>query len=162
MNALRIDVDPAEIMSELDALARLSDAPSPAVTRSSTPLPTWPRVLLSRSVVMMLGCRSVRMRSAIPLRGGRGKRSFPPVGTGSHIDAIPQSGRFDGTVGVIGGLAAIRALRCAGFQPLRPIELVIFTSEEPTRFGIGCLGSRTLAGSMPPEAVAQGRRRACV
>ena len=61
---------------------------------------------------MMPGCRSARMRSAIRSRGGRGTDpSLAPVGTGSHIDAIPHSGRFDGTVGVLGGLAAIRALR---------------------------------------------------
>ena len=63
-----------------------------------------------------------------------------PVGTGSHIDAIPNAGRFDGTVGVLGGLEAIRALQRSEFRPRRSIELLIFTSEEPTRFGIGCLG----------------------
>ena len=72
--------------------------------------------------------------------------NLPAVGTGSHIDAIPHSGRFDGTVGVLGALEAIRALRPAGFRPSRPIELLMFTSEEPTRFGIGCLGSRAFAG----------------
>ncbi len=71
---------------------------------------------------------------------------LPAVGTGSHIDAIPNAGRFDGTVGVLGGLEAIRALQRAGFRPRRSIELVIFTSEEPTRFGIGCFGSRLMAG----------------
>ena len=71
-----------------------------------------------------------------------------PVGTGSHIDAIPHSGRFDGTVGVLGGLAAIRTLaQWPASEPVRPIELLMFTSEEPTRFGIGCLGSRALAGT---------------
>jgi N-carbamoyl-L-amino-acid hydrolase len=74
-----------------------------------------------------------------------------PVGTGSHIDAIPNAGRFDGTVGVLGALEAIRALASAGYQPRRSIELVIFTSEEPTRFRIGCLGSRLLSGLMDPE-----------
>lgn len=72
------------------------------------------------------------------------------VGTGSHIDAIPNSGRYDGTVGVLGGLEAIRLLQRSGFQPKRPIELILFTSEEPTRFGIGCLGSRLLSGSLDP------------
>jgi ureidoglycolate amidohydrolase len=76
----------------------------------------------------------------------------PAVGTGSHIDAIPHSGRYDGTVGVLGGLEAIRALKRAGFQPSRPIELLLFTSEEPTRFGPGCLGSRLLAGSLDASA----------
>jgi N-carbamoyl-L-amino-acid hydrolase len=70
------------------------------------------------------------------------------VGTGSHTDAIPNAGMYDGTLGVLGGLEAIRTLQRAGVQPRRSIELVMFTSEEPTRFGIGCLGSRLLAGTL--------------
>jgi ureidoglycolate amidohydrolase len=80
---------------------------------------------------------------------------LPPVATGSHIDAIPNAGRYDGTVGVLGGLEAMRALAAAGFRPARSIELIVFTSEEPTRFGIGCLGSRLLAGAVDPSAVAR-------
>lgn len=70
------------------------------------------------------------------------------VGTGSHIDAIPHAGMYDGTVGVMGGLEAMRALRESGFAPRRSIELLLLTSEEPTRFGIGCLGSRLLSGTL--------------
>jgi N-carbamoyl-L-amino-acid hydrolase len=77
---------------------------------------------------------------------------LPAVATGSHIDAIPNAGRYDGTVGVLGGLEAIRALMRSGFRPRRSIELVIFTSEEPTRFGIGCLGSRLLSGLLEASA----------
>ena len=77
------------------------------------------------------------------------------VATGSHIDAIPNAGMYDGTVGVLGGLEAIRALKAAGFQPRRSIELILFTSEEPTRFGIGCLGSRMMAGVMTAKAAAR-------
>jgi N-carbamoyl-L-amino-acid hydrolase len=77
--------------------------------------------------------------------------ALPAVGTGSHIDAIPNAGAYDGTVGVLGGLEAIRALQRAGFQPHRSVELVIFTSEEPTRFGIGCLGSRLMGGVMTAD-----------
>src|SRR5262249_60242427 len=68
--------------------------------------------------------------------------SAPAVGTGSHIDAIPNAGKYDGVVGVLGGLEAIRAMKAAGFQPKRSIELLIFTSEEPTRLGVACLGRR--------------------
>jgi ureidoglycolate amidohydrolase len=75
-----------------------------------------------------------------------------PIGTGSHIDAIPNAGSYDGTVGVLGGLEAIRALQRAGFKPRRSIELVIFTAEEPTRFGIGCLGSRMMGDVLSPAA----------
>jgi N-carbamoyl-L-amino-acid hydrolase len=74
------------------------------------------------------------------------------VGTGSHIDAIPNAGKYDGVVGVLGGLEAIRALQRSGFRPRHSIELLVFTSEEPTRFGIGCLGSRLLSGTLSPDA----------
>ena len=76
--------------------------------------------------------------------------NLPAVGTGSHTDAIPHAGMYDGTLGVLGGLEAIRTLQRAGVQPTRSIELLMFTSEEPTRFGIGCLGSRLLAGTLDP------------
>ena len=72
--------------------------------------------------------------------------NLPAVATGSHSDAIPHAGMYDGTVGVLGGLEAMRALKRSGLRPRRSIELVMFTSEEPTRFGIGCLGSRLLSG----------------
>ena len=77
------------------------------------------------------------------------------IGTGSHIDAIPHSGKFDGTVGVLGGLQAIRALQQSGFTPQRSIELLLFTAEEPTRFGLGCLGSRMLSGGLDSGADAR-------
>jgi N-carbamoyl-L-amino-acid hydrolase len=76
---------------------------------------------------------------------------LPAVATGSHIDAIPHAGMYDGTVGVLGGLEAIRALKGSGMRFRRSIELLLFTSEEPTRFGIGCLGSRLLAGVLDAE-----------
>jgi ureidoglycolate amidohydrolase len=76
---------------------------------------------------------------------------LPAVATGSHIDAIPHAGMYDGTVGVIGGLEAIRALKSSGARPRRSIELVLLTSEEPTRFGIGCLGSRLISGTLSPD-----------
>ena len=63
-----------------------------------------------------------------------------PVVTGSHCDAIPLAGAYDGTLGVIGAIAAVKGLYATGFLPARPIEVVMFTSEEPTRFGLGCIG----------------------
>lgn len=62
------------------------------------------------------------------------------VMTGSHIDAIPLAGAYDGTLGVIGAIAALHALRRSGFRPQKPIDALMFTSEEPSRFGLGCIG----------------------
>jgi N-carbamoyl-L-amino-acid hydrolase len=80
--------------------------------------------------------------------------NLPAVATGSHIDAIPNAGKYDGVVGVLGTIEAVRALKRSGFQPQRSIELIVFTAEEPTRFGIGCLGSRLLGGVLSPAKAA--------
>lgn len=75
--------------------------------------------------------------------------SLPAVGSGSHTDAIPYAGKYDGVLGVVGAIQAIQALKRVNFQPKRAIEAVMFTSEEPTRFGFGCLGSRAMGKSGP-------------
>ena len=70
------------------------------------------------------------------------------VVTGSHCDAIPHAGLYDGTLGVIGAIAAVKGLQDAGFKPKRSIEVLFFTSEEPTRFGFGCIGRYSFASAM--------------
>jgi N-carbamoyl-L-amino-acid hydrolase len=149
---MKLDVDIERLASELDQLANFSDAEPPAVTRivysqADQRARLWLRGLCDESGlstrVDALG--NLFARWEVP---GQGNGA---VGTGSHIDAIPHSGRYDGTVGVLGGLEAIRTLQRSGFKPARPIELLAFISEEPTRFGIGCLGSRMLCGSLRAE-----------
>src|SRR3984957_13025434 len=148
---MKIDIDQDRLAAELDALGAISQAEPPVVTR----VVFTEADLRGREYVKQL-CReaglSVR-EDAVGNTFARWDGTSPelePVATGSHIDAIPNAGRFDGTVGVLGGLEAIRALARAGYRPRRSIELVIFTSEEPTRFGIGCLGSRLLSGLLDP------------
>jgi ureidoglycolate amidohydrolase len=143
------------LASNLAELARLSDAEPPAVTRILFTEPD----LRARSFLKTLlveAALAVREDPAgnIFARWTGVEAELPAVATGSHTDAIPFSGRYDGTVGVLGALEAIRALQEAGWRPRRSIELVMFTSEEPTRFGIGCLGSRLLSGALAPEAAA--------
>src|SRR5439155_25060970 len=58
---------------------------------------------------------------------------------------------YDSTIGVLIELEAIGALKRSALHPRRSIKLVMFTSEEPTRFGIGCLGSRLLSGTLDPS-----------
>jgi hydantoinase/carbamoylase family amidase len=65
---------------------------------------------------------------------------------GSHLDTVPNGGRFDGALGVIAGLAALRQLRGSGFQPKRPIWLVSFMDEEGARFSTPMFGSRAFVG----------------
>jgi N-carbamoyl-L-amino-acid hydrolase len=78
--------------------------------------------------------------------------SLPPVLVGSHLDTQTPGGQFDGPLGVLAGLAAIRAIDAAGIKPRRAIEVVNWTCEEGPRFGRGIVGSGVYAGSIPLEA----------
>jgi N-carbamoyl-L-amino-acid hydrolase len=147
----KIEID--SLIDELKALAQISEAEPPVVTR----IVFSEADLRARAYVKSL-CENAWLtvqEDAIGNTFARWHGSEPdlaPIGTGSHIDAIPNAGMFDGTVGVLGGLEAIRSLQRAGFHPRRSIELVVFTSEEPTLFGIGCLGSRMMASVLTPAA----------
>jgi len=150
---MKLKIDAARLTSEIDTLAAFSDAEAPAVTRivfSPTDMKarSW---LKGRCVESGLAVREDAIGNTF-LRWVGSDAAAPAVGTGSHIDAIPNAGKYDGVVGVLGGLEAIRALQHSGFRPRHSMELVVFTAEEPTRFGIGCLGSRMLSGALPPDA----------
>ena len=71
----------------------------------------------------------------------------PCVLTGSHVDTTLNAGRYDGVVGVLGAIEAVRRLQAEGFVPRRPVELVAWAGEEP-RFGTGCVGSRAAVGAL--------------
>lgn len=149
------DIDTERLTGEIDTLATFSDAPAPAVTRVLyTPADTQARAYL----IGLFEVANLQVRvDALGNTFARWAGSEPdaaPVGTGSHVDAIPHSGRYDGTVGVMGALEAFRVLRHGGFRPRRSLELLLFTAEEPTRFGIGCLGSRALSGAWTPHQLA--------
>jgi hydantoinase/carbamoylase family amidase len=82
----------------------------------------------------------------------------PRVLTGSHFDTTLNAGRFDGVVGVLGAIEAVRELRSAGFEPRRTIEVIGFAGEEP-RFGAGCIGSRAMVGAITREQLNRMRDR---
>ena len=149
---MKLEVNRDRLIGEIEELARISDAESPAVTRIVfTPTDLRARAwLIAQCEQAGLAVRQDPIGNIFARWTGADANS-PAVGTGSHIDAIPNAGKFDGVVGVLGGLEAIRALQRSGLRPKHSIELLVFTSEEPTRFGIGCLGSRLLSGSLSPD-----------
>jgi N-carbamoyl-L-amino-acid hydrolase len=153
-----IAIDAARLMAELKTLSRITDCEQDpakpedvAVTRvvfseNDMKARTWLKGLAKDAGLKVredaVGNIFIRLEGSQP--------DLPAVGTGSHTDAIPFAGMYDGTVGVMGGLEALRAIKASGVRPKRSIELLMFTSEEPTRFGIGCIGSRLLAGTIDP------------
>lgn len=86
-----------------------------------------------------------QMGNVFMRRAGR-NNDLPPVMTGSHADSQPTGGRFDGIYGVLGGLEVIRSLNDYGIETERPVETVIWTNEEGSRFAPAMVASGVFAG----------------
>jgi N-carbamoyl-L-amino-acid hydrolase len=153
---MNLQIDQRCLQSEIDELALITEAEPPVVTRV-----VFSAADLRARAWLAAKCQEAGLTRRTDAVGNTFFRwqganpSAPALCTGSHIDAIPNAGKYDGVVGVLGGIEAIRALQRASFRPTHSVELLLFTSEEPTRFGIGCLGSRLLSGALSPEAATQ-------
>ncbi len=79
----------------------------------------------------------------------RGSDDVDPVMTGSHIDTVRTGGRYDGCLGVLGGLEVVQVLNEAGIRTRRPLVVGVFTDEEGARFHPDMCGSLVYAGGLP-------------
>ncbi len=93
------------------------------------------------------GCtiRQDTMGNIFARRDGK-SRDKAPVLSGSHLDTQPAGGRFDGILGVLGALEAVRSLNDHGIETVSPVEIVVWTNEEGARFAPSMMGSGVFAG----------------
>ncbi|MDG5787903.1 Zn-dependent hydrolase [Evansella sp. AB-P1] len=75
----------------------------------------------------------------------------PAVIVGSHIDTVFQGGIFDGSLGVLGAIEAVRTIKESGIKLTHPIDVVSFTDEEGSRFGTGYIGSKGMTGELTED-----------
>ena len=78
-------------------------------------------------------------------RPGRNS-DVPPIAIGSHLDTQPTGGKFDGNLGVLGGLEVMRTLHDNGYETKAPIEVVNWTNEEGSRFAPAMLARASMPG----------------
>ncbi|MFV0333454.1 MAG: Zn-dependent hydrolase [Tropicimonas sp.] len=142
------DIDAAALWRDIEAMAVITNPDRPWTRRSFSQLFLDGRDWL-RAAFEAEGLQ-VRLDTAGNLIGRLEGRELPDrvVMTGSHSDTVPDGGRFDGIGGILAGLAAIRAMRAAGYHPRHSIELVDFLAEEPSEWGLSCVGSRGMAGAL--------------
>ncbi|HSS86457.1 MAG TPA: Zn-dependent hydrolase, partial [Reyranella sp.] len=88
------------------------------------------------------------------LAGRADGRSPKPLVTGSHCDTVMMGGRFDGIIGVLAGIEVAHTLHENGIALAHPFEVIDFLSEEPSDYGISCIGSRAISGQLPVEMLA--------
>ncbi len=89
----------------------------------------------------------------------KGQHDVPPIAMGSHLDTQPTGGKFDGVLGVLGALEALRTLVGAGYETFAPIEVVNWTNEEGARFAPAMVSSGVFAGAFDPEWASSRRDR---
>src|SRR5580704_12367374 len=83
-------------------------------------------------------------------RSGKNDR-LAPIAMGSHLDTQPTGGKFDGVLGVLGALEAMRTLHETGYETNAPVEIVNWTNEEGSRFAPAMLASGVFAGVFTPD-----------
>ena len=76
---------------------------------------------------------------------------LPPIAMGSHLDTQPTGGKFDGALGVLGALEAMRTLHETGYETNAPVEIVNWSNEEGSRYAPAMLASGVFAGVFTTE-----------
>jgi allantoate deiminase len=143
----RVDTG-ARIDAALARFAALSEPGSePGVTRLAyTPLERAAHdVFAAHMRGLGLAVRTDAAGNTIAERPGR-VAGLPALGTGSHLDSVPQAGAFDGIAGVVAAMEVAHRLVADDVAHRHPIRFVAFAAEEGARFGQACLGSRIAAG----------------
>jgi hydantoinase/carbamoylase family amidase len=137
------------LQSMIDELAAFNDDPAAGGITREVYTPTYRAALDQVSAWMREAGLAPRLDAVGNLFGAwKGSEpGAPRVLTGSHVDTTLNAGRYDGVLGVLGAIDAVRRLRAEGVAPRRTIEVVAWAGEEP-RFGTGCVGSRAAAGQL--------------
>ncbi|HUI96996.1 MAG TPA: M20 family metallo-hydrolase [Xanthobacteraceae bacterium] len=86
-----------------------------------------------------------------------GRADVPPIAMGSHLDTQPTGGKFDGVLGVLAALEALRTMVEAGYETFAPIEVVNWTNEEGARFQPAMVSSGVFAGAFAHDWAAARR-----
>jgi beta-ureidopropionase / N-carbamoyl-L-amino-acid hydrolase len=149
----RIDAD--RLWGDLMALGTITEPDRPYTRRAFSPLFDEGRAWLTQrmrdtglathvdAAGNLIGRRDGRLDRAQPSR--------PAIVVGSHTDSVPSGGRFDGMAGVVAGIAIARALGERAIELEHPLEVIDFLAEEPNEFGLSCIGSRGITGSLAAE-----------
>ncbi len=148
-----VSIDPERLWQSLMELARIGATDKGGVRRLAlTSLDGEARDLFTR------WCRQAGCSIAIDGIGNIFARragcdnALPPIVTGSHIDTQPSGGKFDGNYGVMSGLEVIRTLNDHKIETQAPIEVVVWTNEEGSRFTPVMMGSGVFAGAFSLES----------
>jgi beta-ureidopropionase / N-carbamoyl-L-amino-acid hydrolase len=144
---------PDRLQADLERFAQIGGDPGGSVSRLAlSPVDREARALfVSLLRAAGLAVRIDRFGNIWGRTDGRWEE--PAVIAGSHLDSVPNGGRFDGAVGVVAALETVRAAVEDGLRTAAPLGVVNFTSEESSRYGVATIGSKGIAGALSEDAI---------
>ena len=155
-----LPLDADRLWADVMALAEITDPERPYTRRS------FSRLFLEGRAWLAQRFAEAGLTTRIDTAGnliGRIEGADPKLGViaiGSHSDTVPSGGRFDGIAGVAAGLEIVRALRDSRARLDHTIEVIDFLAEEPSEYGLSCVGSRGMTGALEASCSISPSRRA--
>ncbi len=146
-NLKNLKIDPERLWGDLMETAKIGATPKGGICRLTlTDLDRQVRDWF-KAQAQALGCTVTvdDMGTMFARRAGQ-RDDVPPIAMGSHLDTQPTGGKFDGALGVLAALEALRTLVRAGYETFAPIEVVNWTNEEGARFAPPMIASGVFAG----------------
>ena len=146
-------IDAARLRTQLEALSRFGRPPGGRFEDGVSRVGFSDADIAGRKYVMDL-MREAKLTPRIDAAGNIFARrdgsdaSLPPILFGSHIDSVPSGGNFDGDLGTLAAIEAVRVLVAARMTTRHPLEVVVWANEEGVAFGRPLFGSRVVAGRL--------------
>src|SRR5262245_61720857 len=150
-----IAINKRRLLRDLNAVSRTGIGDHGSVTRLGFSIKEPPRrqFLIHQMRQIGLQIHIDRIGNIFGKLDGHNTKS-PALLVGSHLDTVLHGGKFDGTMGVIAALEAVRTLKEQKFVLASPVEVVCFVGEESSRFGYSTLGSSLVAGGVQAKDLA--------
>jgi N-carbamoyl-L-amino-acid hydrolase len=143
-----LTIDAERLWDDLMATAKIGGTPKGGICRLTlTDLDAQVRDWF-KAQALTLGCTVTidDMGTMFARRAGQ-RSDIPPIAMGSHLDTQPTGGKFDGALGVLAALEAMRTLHRAGYETFAPIEVINWTNEEGARFAPPMIASGVFVGA---------------
>ncbi len=143
-----MSINSDRLWARIEALSRITDPDRPWTRRSFSPLFLKGREWLASEFRRGGLATSIDAGGNLVGRLAGSDPNLKPIVVGSHSDTVPSGGRYDGILGVLAGLEVAQSLAERGERLRHPLEVYDFLAEEPSEFGLSCIGSRALAGML--------------
>ncbi len=148
MEMVKLSINTERLLADFNALARIGATPAGGINRTALSLEdlearAWFADQVEAAGLLMRDDDAGNLSGVLPSTNPDARTLL----IGSHLDSVPNGGRYDGSVGVLAGLECLRTIREAGYELPVHLEVVNFTDEEGTWYSL--LGSRGMAGTLP-------------